>query len=415
MNTSRRSSSSAATPLSPNAPPSPASPTLRSAPGSTSSRTPLPRASFRSGVHPSGESLPLDLESMDFKHQLPFEVGQEAESKCFIEGFRGAWFRCRIKKISSRKGHIGCHLEFFDFPDEKITWTRLYQISSQPVKSGGEIKMEIMVRPTFPPFYRENQVPDSYLKADVVAVTNDTWRVDDLVDWWCDSCYWSGRITQLLGDDKVMIELPEPPLGEGMSYAAFCKDLRPSLDWSPGNGWTVPVSMACGDSRYSARLVRLHNEGAERIDTSVDLKFDGSIEEKPNFLYKESTLYNEMKDVPEELLKMSSKKDCTSSSDSMEKIGISESNCLTSAKDASDVLEKTSSRKDQLSSLSSIAKIRISENNYPTSKRLPDTIESSILELEEAANKIRWLKGFLQHGFRWSNKMKPSWKFVANC
>ena len=27
---------------------------------------------------------------------LPFEVGQEAESRSFIPGFRGAWFRCKV-------------------------------------------------------------------------------------------------------------------------------------------------------------------------------------------------------------------------------------------------------------------------------------------------------------------------------
>ncbi|XP_019702980.1 uncharacterized protein [Elaeis guineensis] len=344
---------------------------------------------------------------MDFEHELPFEAGQEAESKCFIEGFRGAWFRCKITKIGSRKGHIGYYLEFFDFPDERITWTRLYQKSPQPIKSGGESKMELMVRPTFPPIYRENQLPDSNLKADVVAIVNDTWKVGDLVDWWYDSCYWSGRITQLLGDDKVLVELLEPPLGEGRSYVSSCKDLRPSLDWSPENGWMVPISRNYGDSHYSARLVRPHNEGVERIVTSVDLKR----EEKPDFLNKESILNNEMKDVPQELIKTSSRKDCMSSSDS-EKIQISEGNCVTSSKDASDALLKTSSRKDQLNSLDSVGKIWISESNYVTSRRHPDTIESSIIELEEVANKIKWLKGFLRYGFRWSNKMKPSWRFV---
>ncbi|XP_019702987.1 uncharacterized protein [Elaeis guineensis] len=284
---------------------------------------------------------------MDFEHELPFEAGQEAESKCFIEGFRGAWFRCKITKIGSRKGHIGYYLEFFDFPDERITWTRLYQKSPQPIKSGGESKMELMV------------------------------------------------------------ELLEPPLGEGRSYVSSCKDLRPSLDWSPENGWMVPISRNYGDSHYSARLVRPHNEGVERIVTSVDLKR----EEKPDFLNKESILNNEMKDVPQELIKTSSRKDCMSSSDS-EKIQISEGNCVTSSKDASDALLKTSSRKDQLNSLDSVGKIWISESNYVTSRRHPDTIESSIIELEEVANKIKWLKGFLRYGFRWSNKMKPSWRFV---
>lgn len=30
------------------------------------------------------------------KHRLPFKVGQEAEARSFITGFRGAWFRCKV-------------------------------------------------------------------------------------------------------------------------------------------------------------------------------------------------------------------------------------------------------------------------------------------------------------------------------
>lgn len=39
----------------------------------------------------------------------------------------------------------------------------------------------------------------------------------------------------------MQIELPELPIGEGHSYIAHSKDLRPSLDWTPQNGWMVPV------------------------------------------------------------------------------------------------------------------------------------------------------------------------------
>lgn len=36
------------------------------------------------------------------------------------------------------------------------------------------------------------------------------------------------------------IELFAPPKGEGSSYDASYKDLRPSLDWDPKKGWKVP-------------------------------------------------------------------------------------------------------------------------------------------------------------------------------
>ncbi|KAL5995167.1 hypothetical protein ACLOJK_025225 [Asimina triloba] len=104
--------------------------------------------------------------------------------------------------------------------------------------------MELMVRPRFPPCYKESQMPDTRTASEVVVIANDLWKPGDLVDWWSDGCFWSGRVTKLLGKDKVQIQLPEPPIGEGRSYEALRKDLRPSLNWSPENGWTVPASLS---------------------------------------------------------------------------------------------------------------------------------------------------------------------------
>lgn len=62
-----------------------------------------------------------------------------------------------------------------------------------------------MVRPSFPPYFRESASPDSYPDSDVVAIVEDEWRVGDLVDWWSDGCFWSGRVIQLLGNDRVQV------------------------------------------------------------------------------------------------------------------------------------------------------------------------------------------------------------------
>ncbi|KAF5186951.1 Agenet-like domain-containing protein [Thalictrum thalictroides] len=170
-------------------------------------------------------------------HQnLPFKVGQLAELKTFETGFRGAWFRCKINRISKKKGHIQHYLKFYDFPDEKVQWTKLYQ------KQEKERDIHLMVRPSFPSIYCESQMQDPLAASDVIAVVDDAWKVGDLVDWWTDGCYWCGRITHLLGEDKVKIKLHDPPVGEGQCYEASCKDLRPSLDWSPERGWTLPIS-----------------------------------------------------------------------------------------------------------------------------------------------------------------------------
>ncbi|XP_050239462.1 uncharacterized protein LOC126688716 isoform X4 [Quercus robur] len=182
---------------------------------------------------------------------LPFEVGQVAESRSFIQGFRGAWFRCKIKKISWKKGQMGHDLEYVDFPDEKIEWTKLYQ---KPINTK-EVKSQLMVRPCFPPIYRESEMPDVNTISKVVVIFDDVLKVGDLVDWFTDGCYWSGRIIELLGDEKVKIELPPPPMGEGLSYEAIRNELRPSLDWTPEYGWMVP-KLEKGNDRCCARIVK---------------------------------------------------------------------------------------------------------------------------------------------------------------
>ncbi|KAK9182799.1 hypothetical protein WN944_025945 [Citrus x changshan-huyou] len=189
------------------------------------------------------------------KSRLPFKVGQLTESRSFVPGFRSSWFRCKIRNISVRHKEVMHALEYLDFPDEKIRWTKLYQ---KPV--GGsrskEMKRQIMVRPSFPPIFCESQMPDVNNITEVVVIVNDVWKVGDLVDWWTDNCYWTGRLTEILGDGKARIELLPPPVGEGLSYEVFLKDLRPTLEWSLDNGWTVPTSIMilflCGlDTLYS--------------------------------------------------------------------------------------------------------------------------------------------------------------------
>ncbi|ESR33390.1 hypothetical protein CICLE_v10005898mg [Citrus x clementina] len=148
------------------------------------------------------------------KSRLPFKVGQLTESRSFVPGFRSSWFRCKIRNISVRHKEVMHTLEYLDFPDEKIRWTKLYQ---KPV--GGsrskEMKRQIMVRPSFPPIFCESQMPDVNNITEVVVIVNDVWK----------------------------IELLPPPVGEGLSYEVFLKDLRPTLEWSLDNGWTVPTSV----------------------------------------------------------------------------------------------------------------------------------------------------------------------------
>lgn len=63
----------------------------------------------------------------------------------------------------------------------------------------------LMIRPSYPPMYHENEVPCLSDISEVAVIVNDAWKVGDLVEWWTNDCYWSGRIKQLVGDDKAMV------------------------------------------------------------------------------------------------------------------------------------------------------------------------------------------------------------------
>lgn len=53
-------------------------------------------------------------------------------------------------------------------------------------------------------------------------------------------CFLSGTPNYLF----FQIELFPPPLGEGETYKALRKDVRPTLDWSPEDGWTLPSTVS---------------------------------------------------------------------------------------------------------------------------------------------------------------------------
>ncbi|KAL5542148.1 hypothetical protein UlMin_009858 [Ulmus minor] len=202
--------------------------------------------------------------------EVPFKVGEEVEARSFLQGYRGAWFRCKIRKFSCRDDQMWCSLKYFDFPDQKLVSTKLYQFPPVHNRKSKKKKLELMIRPRFPPIHCESQMPDANTISEVTVIVNDDWKVGDLVDWWADNnSYWSGRITQILGDDKVQIELHPPPVGEGLSYEVPCKDLRPSLDWSAQHGWTV-VTPKGTDGQCCAQILKPVNQGA-RLSSTADV------------------------------------------------------------------------------------------------------------------------------------------------
>ena len=90
------------------------------------------------------------------------------------------------------------------FMNVELNWTQLYQYPKPRLKN---LERQLMVRPCFPSVYRENKLSEIKTISEVVVVVNDVWKVGDFVDWWTDGCYWSGRLTKALGNEKYLVSL----------------------------------------------------------------------------------------------------------------------------------------------------------------------------------------------------------------
>ncbi|KAF8113486.1 hypothetical protein N665_0049s0002 [Sinapis alba] len=159
---------------------------------------------------------------------LPFKDGQTVEVRSFERGYRGAWFRCKIVRIYIVEGKLHYSLKYLDYEKEEIHEQQVFQ------RFEDEEKEWLMVRPSYPSVHK--------IKAgqEPLDVAHSSWKVGDLVDWHKDDCYWSGTILAIKNRNALQVELYPPPRGEGETYNALSKDLRPSLEWSLEDGWTLP-------------------------------------------------------------------------------------------------------------------------------------------------------------------------------
>ncbi|KAL5649358.1 hypothetical protein ACJX0J_040167 [Zea mays] len=196
---------------------------------------------------------------------LPYKVGDLAESKSLVSGYRGAWFRCKIHNMRVRLGYLECYLEYIDYPGEKKEWVRLFRKNSARSNQNSSDSIHTMIRPSFPKWYFVHEVPEQFPNSDVTAIVDETWQIGDRVDWLKEGCYWSGTITKIINEDLVEIELPAPPIGEGKCYKAKCSDLRPTLEWSLARGWMVPLSQANGKGWHAARLLQHYKSGTVNL------------------------------------------------------------------------------------------------------------------------------------------------------
>nr|BAK01922.1 predicted protein [Hordeum vulgare subsp. vulgare] len=208
---------------------------------------------------------------------LPFKVGDAVETRSYNVGYRGAWFRCKITDMCIRSGHMECQVEYIDYPDERRKWNRLYKVPPKCPNQKASPNREIMLRPPFPQWCWENDISKLGLQMDVVAVVSNPWKVGDLIDWWYTDCFWTGKIVELLDDDKVKIICPEIPLGEGGCWVADPNDLRPALDWSLEKGWSTPLSQENGKCWHTARLIAGDQDtGSSSSDDDVEQSCDGN-------------------------------------------------------------------------------------------------------------------------------------------
>ncbi|KAL6848081.1 hypothetical protein ACP4OV_022209 [Aristida adscensionis] len=368
---------------------------------------------------------------------LPFKVGDVAESRSFSPGFKGAWFRSKISDMYIRQGHLECLLEYTDFPDEKKTWTRLYKIPPGCRKQKSSERM-IMLRPTFPLWYWKNQLPETLPKTDVVAVVSGPWKTGDLIEWFYTDCYWTGKIIEVLSDDKVKIVLPEPPVGEGGFYVADCKDLRPALDWSLEKGWSVPLSQEDDKCWYTAYLisqitdtessssdedsgqscndkeyVQKCTHGASEMPLEVDS--DSKLAANNN---GKSSVKNQIDHKEEELIFLNGASDMPSEvTNSKEKhLPDQNSKCCMDT-DTKDSIAKPDESPEALSDAQSSP---ICHNRRKTStehafvESHAGTIDDAIMDLEKLAHKIRQLENLLiSVGSAPSNVTDYPWKIAG--
>ncbi|TVU20770.1 hypothetical protein EJB05_30366, partial [Eragrostis curvula] len=381
------------------------------------------------------DAIPIGFRKMDFI--LPFKVGDIAESRSFSPGFRGAWFRSKISQMSVRQGHLECLLEYIDFPDEKKKWTRLYKVRPGCRKQKSSENRDIMIRPSFPQWYWENQIPDQIPKTDVIAVVSSPWKVGDLIEWWYTECYWSAKIIELLGDEKVKITLHEPPIGEGGCYDADCKDLRPALDWSLEKGWSAPLSQENGKCWYTARLI------TQKTDTGSSSSDEDDAPSNNDSREEEQKCLNVPSVMPAEVMETGAKPSANTSEEIFMNKQDDEGEALKCSNRASDrpqevinsnvdlqpnqngkrctergtdnpIAEQGEIRdalSDGESSPVSLKRRKISP--VPESEVSPDTVDDAIMELEKVAKRIRQLENrLLSMGSAPSNVAKPSWKFL---
>ncbi|GJV91790.1 agenet domain-containing protein [Tanacetum coccineum] len=343
---------------------------------------------------------------------VKFEVGQEAELKSFLTGYRGAWFKFKIIDIFWKQNKI--KLKYLNYDDGSISdiykleadslslslpqslcygrVTYLVGIQTEKIydvppyfRRLNASNKQLMIRPCYPRMYDKNTVPS--VISEVCVVTNGPWKVEDLVDSFDEGCFWSGRVTKVLSEDKVQIEYPLPPAGEGKedeTYDAFCKDLRPTLVWSQEEGWILPTMD--GRTAGDAQLIFPSQQGTDSEKEEID---DAAV----------------VGDSPLDAYGTGTSNGTGTSLDSLV-----EGETEIQNSEAMDAAVCEDVKTDDLESIDRISIMGVQESNaaaaaaafekgidYTINLNImhEETLEAPILDLEELTNKVKWLKRIL--------------------
>lgn len=132
------------------------------------------------------------------------------------------------------------------------------------------------------------------------------------------------------------------------------------------------------------------------------MQLDGFLEEVPNSSYTASADSSDRSNLPS---KASPRED---NNNPLESSNISDSGHAISISNAVNSVRTTPSEY-----LDYLERIWIDQTSRTSSLRLPDSIESSIIQLEVLSRKIRWLKSLLKLDLERSTALvKPSWEFA---
>ncbi|KAH7844921.1 hypothetical protein Vadar_033217 [Vaccinium darrowii] len=285
-----------------------------------------------------------------------------------------------------------------------------------------EKKRQLMVRPQYPPICHESQMPPVEAFSEETVVINGVWKVGDLVDWSIDGVQWSGRVAQILGDDRVQIELPPPPIGEGSCYEVSCNDLCPSLDWSPEHGWSVPTSKEGENFHLCARIVRPENraatglskleidamdEGIKDVQPTDASSFDASFSSQISSESSPPTHSKGATERPEENM------DLLIGDRAIRKTSSPDSIPCSRVRYTSDETAALPAEENQSFCIGPLMKMRTG-GNISLNSMYSDTLIAAASDLEELVNRVKWLKSILEQEVPLSDAGRPQWKFMEH-